>query len=77
MRNTLRPGLDAYYYSFYETGDPKIDAILEAVAFAGKCFHHTDQWNDELDSAFLPEGIPEGTTCEDLIQMAADLAAKK
>lgn len=39
--------MDAYYYSFNETGQTEVDLILSAVACAGKSFHHTDQWNDE------------------------------
>jgi len=36
----------AYYYCFTATGNPAIDAILQAVAYAGKGAHHTRDWND-------------------------------
>lgn len=41
----------AYYYEFEATGDDKIDAILEAVAFAGKRYHHTNDWDEEVIGA--------------------------
>ena len=40
--------MNAYYYGFARTGDEMIDRILSAIACAGKAFHHTDQWNDEV-----------------------------
>lgn len=36
----------AYYYGFSKTGDPGVDAILQAVAAAGKAYHHTEDWGD-------------------------------
>lgn len=39
--------MNAYYYSFNETGSLEIDGILSAVAVAGKAFHHTQNWSDE------------------------------
>lgn len=41
--------MDAYYYSFDETGVGAVDAILSAVAQAGKNWHHTDSWTDAHD----------------------------
>jgi hypothetical protein len=38
--------LNAYYYSFDSTGNDDVDAILEAVARAGKAYHHTEDWSD-------------------------------
>lgn len=38
--------LNAYYFHFEPTGSDRIDAILEAVARAGKAYHHTDGWNE-------------------------------
>lgn len=38
---------DAYYYSFDPTGVDTIDGILSAVAWAGKCYHHTEEWGDD------------------------------
>ncbi len=67
------PELNAYYYSFGKTGIPEIDLILSAVACAGKSFHHTDCWNDEL--GYAPDGHS-GTSPIEWIQNAADAAAK-
>lgn len=39
--------MDAYYYTFTRTGVPIIDAILSAVAQAGKSYHHTESWTDD------------------------------
>ena len=71
MKNKLR--MDAYYYSFTETGNPEIDKILSAVACAGKAFHHTDQWNDENEFVTGHEGA----TPVEWIQNAANEAAYK
>jgi len=38
--------MDAYHYSFTETGTREIDLILSAVACAGKAYHNTDCWDD-------------------------------
>lgn len=57
----------AYYYSFEPTGDDAIDAILEAVARAGKGCHHTDGWNTKDDA---------GQSYVEKIQNAANEAAK-
>ena len=38
--------LNAYYYGFDPTGVDEIDAILEAVARAGKSCHHTEGWEE-------------------------------
>ena len=41
--------MDAYYYGFDETGVGAVDAILSAVAQAGKNWHHTDEWGSPHD----------------------------
>lgn len=41
-----RKSFDAYYYSFDATGCEAIDRILEAVARAGKAYHHTEMWSE-------------------------------
>lgn len=72
MSEPLR--MSAYYYSFRPTGNEAIDRILSAVACAGKAFHHTESWNEEIG-----EGLYEGTagwSPVDWIQNAADDAAK-
>lgn len=58
--------IDAYYYRFIATRCGEIDAVLEAVARAGRMFHHTSQWNES------PFG---GKTCVQEIQDAANKAA--
>lgn len=60
------PQLRAYYYSFTTTGNADIDDILEAVAAAGKAYHHTEDWSEENH-----DGIPYA----EAIQLAADAAA--
>ena len=60
--------MDAYYYGFTRTGVGLVDDILSAVAKAGKSFHGTDMWNEELY---------DGGTCESRIQDAADAAAEQ
>lgn len=59
--------MDAYYYGFEPTGVQAIDAVLSAVATAGKMFHGTDCWNDEM------YGYP---SAREVIQATADLAAE-
>jgi hypothetical protein len=41
--------LHAYYYSFSPTGAIAVDKVLEAVATAGRRYHHTEHWLDEDD----------------------------
>ena len=63
--------LDAYYYSFNETGSVPIDAILSAVAIAGKSCHNTDMWTE--DAEWSRWGV--GRSLVDVIQCAANEAA--
>ena len=63
--------LDAYYYSFSETGSVPIDAILSAVAIAGKSCHNTDRWTE--DDEWSRWGV--GRSLVDVIQCAAYEAA--
>ena len=63
--------LDAYYFGFDSTGSPAIDAILSAVACAGKGYHHTEGWDDK-DSRW-----GEGRSHVDVIQAAAHEAAAR
>lgn len=60
--------LRAYYYSFTPTGCDPVDAVLEAVARAGKAYHHTEDWHEEDRNGRSPAHN---------IQAAADEAAKK
>ena len=65
---TPRLNLRAYYYGFEPTGCEAVDKILGAVAYAGKAFHSTSEWQDEMR---------DGTTCIERIQNAANSAAKE
>lgn len=58
----------AYYYGFDFTGVEAVDKILSAVAWAGKMYHRTEDWN-EPDS----DGVSEA----DRIQVAANAAAEE
>jgi len=62
-----------YYYGFEATGVPEIDLILSAIACAGKCYHHTEDWNQETR---LYDHL-EGKTPIEWIQNAANKAADK
>lgn len=56
--------MQAYYYGFDRTGVGVIDAILSAIAVAGKASHHTDAWADD-DSAGYYLGHPGLVSGED------------
>lgn len=58
--------LRSYYFAFQPTGNDDIDAVLEAVASAGKAYHHTEWWN-------VPDVGQESETSK--IQRAAQAAA--
>lgn len=74
MSSSHKRNLRAYYYGFDPTGDDKIDAILEAVARAGKAHHHTSEWyNASFDSTCSND---EGPTYIERIQEAAKAAAQ-
>lgn len=64
---------DAYYYGFELTGVLPVDAILEAVAQAGKAYHHTSSWDDYDCKDY---GDPPKTYAQ-RIQDAANEAAKE
>ena len=71
-----RMRMDAYYYQFFETGILEVDLILSAIACAGKVFHHTRDWYedvcpDDYDSKLI------GDTPIEWIQNAANKAAEK
>lgn len=71
------PRLSAYYYGFDSTGNRHIDAILSAVAWAGKGSHSTDSWTDEADGSWVIEYGPRsmGKSYADAIQETAKRAA--
>jgi len=60
--------MDAYYYSFRNTGLAVIDSRLSAVATAGKAYHHTEEWGEAGTWDDKP-------THESRIQSAADESA--
>lgn len=68
--------MDAYYYGFDRTGSGPIDAILSAVAVAGKGSHHTESWGDESDHGYYKDraGLPDAKSAIDLIQKTAQQA---
>jgi len=63
--------MDAYYYSFDPTGVDLLDKVLSSVALAGKAFHHTEDWNDQV----APSGDHTGGSPAEWIQNAANEAA--
>ena len=71
--------MDAYYYGFERTGVGFIDAILSAVAIAGKGAHHTESWGDPWEGTEYyfrgRPGLPDADNAVDLIQKAARQAA--
>ena len=62
--------LDAYYYSFYPTGEEMVDRVLSAVACAGKSYHHTDSWS-EPNEAIVSQPFLRGESATEQIQNAA------
>lgn len=72
LRRPIDPSarMDAYYFGFDRTGVGIIDAVLSAVATAGKGYHHTESWSD------VDKWVLDGkTSYVDLIQNAAADAA--
>ena len=61
--------MSAYYHTFEPTGVAAVDATLEAVALAGKGYHHTGSWADA--EQYGPNGY------WDLIQTKAEDSAKE
>jgi hypothetical protein len=65
--------MDAYYYGFERTGVGAIDAVLSVLAYAGKAYHHTDDWQDDMSHDYGP--IRKGESAADAIQRVANEAA--
>ena len=61
-----------YYIGFEETGVPAVDRLLAALGHAGKGYHNTEMWNEELDY-----GTFAGASFADVIQAAANEAAEE
>ena len=66
--------LNAYFYGFAPTENDSVDAILSAVAWAGKGWHHTESWADDSDWNPAPNQL-EGRCAVAWIQNAAQKAA--
>jgi len=69
MSEALKPTetYSAYWYSLDSTGVEAIDAILKAVASAGRSYHNTEDWTEIDDN---------GKSEIDYIQEAANEAAR-
>ena len=61
--------MEAYYYGFDYTGEPAVDAILSALAWAGKGWHSTEFWNVPGE----PVGYDYGPFLADREQSPADV----
>lgn len=60
--------MEAYYFRFEPTECYPVDKILSSVACAGKGFHNTSNWNDEIGKS---KEFPDGYSYVDLIQQSA------
>jgi hypothetical protein len=71
--------MNAYYYGFERTGVGPVDAILSAVAVAGKGSHHTDGWTDESTFGYYAGRpyLPDADTAAELIQFTANRSAEQ
>ena len=78
---------EAYYYGFERTDCGPVDAVLSAMAIAGKGSHNTDGWTDRDDYGYYDNrpGLPAnpridkwtGGSAVDLIQLTAKASAEK
>lgn len=72
--------MDGYYIGFDRTGCDPVDAILSAVAIAGKGSHSTDGWNNESSYYAGRPGMPDigpEPSANDLIQKTAERSARE
>ena len=79
--------MDAYYYGFERTDCGPVDAVLSAVAIAGKGSHNTDGWTDRDVYGYYDKrpGLPANPRIDDwtggsaveLIQLTAKASAEK
>ena len=79
--------MDAYYYGFDRTGCGPVDAVLSAVAIAGKGSHNTDGWTNRDVYGYYDKrpGLPANPRIDDwtggsaveLIQLTAKVSAEK
>lgn len=61
------------YLTYDSTGIKEVDELLGAIEKAGKAFHHTDQWDDEIGEMYVGTV---GNTPNEWIQNKADALAK-
>ena len=80
---TLNFTMKAYYFGFDATGVGAVDAILSAVAIAGKGAHHTQDWNDDGSGYYSDRpglapntGVEEGSAAT-LIELTAVRSAAR
>lgn len=66
--------LNSYYFSFEKTGNEKVDNLLYAICRAGKAFHSTSQWNDEVGEMY--ENVKGDTPIEWIQNAANDIVNK-
>jgi hypothetical protein len=64
--------LNSYYFSFEKTGNEKVDNLLYAICRAGKAFHSTSQWNDDVGEMY--ENVKGDTPIEWIQNAANDIA---
>lgn len=79
--------MDAYYYGFDRTCCGPVDAVLSAVAIAGKGSHNTDGWTNRDVYGYYDKrpGLPANPRIDDwtggsaveLIQLTAKASAEK
>ena len=55
--------MQGYYIGFDQTGHEGVDLLLSAIAYAGKMYHSTEHWHEEM--------CDRDYSCADLIQLAA------
>ena len=72
--------LDAYYYGFDKTNCGPIDAVLSAVAVAGRGAHNTVDWDEASPYGYYKNcsGLPPSAeSALDLIKLTAKASAEK
>ena len=63
------------YIVFDSTGNKDVDSLLSTIALAGKAFHDTSQWTDEVSDMYDQKVVGEAPL--DWIQNRANELAKK
>ena len=63
------------YIVFDSTGNKDVDSLLSTIELAGKAFHDTSQWTDEVSDMYDQKVVGEAPL--DWIQNRANELAKK